>query len=78
VHQVSSAEISVLKVSDDLDAILSKLSPDDALLLWLDVYIPPLPDGNVYLSSSDFSPITDIGVKVAGVTFPLINNYFGI
>lgn len=69
MHQVSSAEISVLKVSDDLDAILSKLSPDDALLLWLDVYIPPLPDGNVYLSSSDFSPITDIGVKVAGVTF---------
>ena len=69
INKVESEENNVLKVSDDLEATLSKLSPNDTLLLWLDVNIPPLPDGNIYLSSSDLSPITDIGAKIAGVTF---------
>ena len=69
VYSVSSEEKSVPKFSEELRATLSNLSSNDTLLVWLDVYIPPLPDGNVYLSSSDFSPVTDTGAKIAGVTF---------
>jgi len=41
----------------------------DAVLLWLDVYIQRLPDGNFYLHSDSLYPFLDIGVKIAGVTF---------
>jgi len=69
IFKVSNTESNLQKVSDDLKATMSKLSPNDTLLLWLDVYIPPLADGNVYLSSCDLSPVLDIGAKIAGVTF---------
>jgi len=69
INKVLTEENNVLKISDELKATLSKLSPNDTLLLWLDVYIAPLPDGNVYLSSSDVSPITDVGARIAGVAF---------
>lgn len=69
MYNVSSEENNVLKVSDELRTIVSSLAPNDTLLIWLDVYVPPLPDGNIYLSSNDFSPITDVGAKIAGVTF---------
>jgi len=62
-------EHTALKVSNELRTTLSNLAPSDTPLIWLDVYIPPLPDGNIYLSSSDFSPILDLGAKIAGVTF---------
>jgi len=69
MYRVSGEGSNVLKVSNDLETTLNKLDPNDKLLLWLDVYKPPLPDGSMYLSSNDFSPITDTGAKIAGVTF---------
>ena len=69
VHNVSSEENSALKVSNELRTPVSSLAPNDTFLIWLDVYSPPLPDGNIYLSSSDIYPITDLGAKIAGVTF---------
>jgi len=69
IYNVSSEEVTALKVSNELRTTLSNLAPNDILLLWLDVYIPPLPDGNIYLSSSDISPLIDLGAKIAGVTF---------
>lgn len=53
VHNVSSEENSALKVSNELRTPVSSLAPNDTFLIWLDVYSPPLPDGNIYLSSSD-------------------------
>ena len=69
MYKVSSEENNIQKLSNELETTLSKLNPNDKLLIWLDIYKQPLPDGSVYLSSSDFSPITDIGAKIAGVTF---------
>jgi hypothetical protein len=43
--------------------------PNDTLLLWLDVYIPPLPDGNIYLDSDYLDGITNVGARIAGITF---------
>ncbi|MDH5732256.1 MAG: hypothetical protein OEY88_00535 [Candidatus Bathyarchaeota archaeon] len=69
LYKVSGGENNALKVSNDLETTLSELSPNDTLLLWLDVYIPPLPDGNIYLSSRGLTPVLNIGAKIAGVTF---------
>lgn len=60
---------NILKVSADLRTAVSKFTTNDTLLVWLDVYIPPLPDGNFYLCSTDLSQVIDIGAKIAGVTF---------
>lgn len=43
MYKVSGEESNILKISDELEATLSQLSPNDTLLLWLDVYIPPFP-----------------------------------
>ena len=60
---------SSLKIPKVLREAIGEPNSNDTLLIWLDVYIPPCLDGNVYLSSKDYSPITNIGAKIAGVTF---------
>jgi hypothetical protein len=69
IREVSSEENTLSKLSEDLQVTLDTLSSDDQLLLWLDVYVQPLADGNIYLHSSDLSLITDVGARIAGVTF---------
>lgn len=61
--------MALVAVSFALTSINTLVLNEDTLLLWLDVYIPPLPDGNIYLDSDSLSPFLDIGVKIAGVTF---------
>lgn len=61
--------MALVAASFALTSINTLVLNQDTLLLWLDVYIPCLPDGNIYLSSKDLSPFLDIGVKIAGVTF---------
>jgi hypothetical protein len=38
-------------------------------LFWLDVYKQPLPDGNIYMSSCELSPILGTGARIARITF---------
>jgi subtilisin family serine protease len=40
-----------------------------AHLFWLDVYEQPLQDGNIYMSSSELSPILDTGAKISRIIY---------
>ena len=70
LYAPSEASISgSQKISVNFGAITDEVSPNDMLLIWLDVYISPTPDGRICLSGKDLSPVTDLGAKIAGVTF---------
>jgi hypothetical protein len=57
------------KFLDDLEIIVNEFNSNETLLVWLDVRIHLLPDGVVYLSERDITPVTVLGVKIAGVTY---------
>jgi len=48
---------------------MSESNSTDMHLFWLDVYKQPLPDGNIYMSSDELSPILDTGARIARITF---------
>jgi serine protease AprX len=57
------------KASDNLRFFLNEFGSNDTLLVWLDVYIPPTPDGLICVSGEYISPIIDLGAKIADWTF---------
>jgi serine protease AprX len=64
-----NAILKTINASNEYKTTFLGFAANDTILLWLDLYVKPLQDRNIYLHSNDLLGITDIGAKIAGVTF---------